>query len=107
MYGFIQKLKKLRALDKMEYLMISFLILSSKPYVVTPHLNRLVETVQLSGYNVCFYAELKIIPKYSLLSTASDLTVPVNSYHVRHCTNTHPYLKFHSYSCCIVVLRPR
>ena len=47
---------------------------SSKLYVVTPHLNRLIETVQLKGHNICFYAELtKIIPiitKYSLLSRA-------------------------------------
>ena len=36
---------------------------SLKPYVVTPHLNRLAETVQMSGHNVCLYAELtKIIP---------------------------------------------
>ena len=38
-----------RALDKREYLMIifSFSYFSSKSYVVTPHLNRLVETVQM------------------------------------------------------------
>ena len=36
-----------------------------KPYVVTPHLNRLIETVQMRGHNICFYAELiKIIPNY-------------------------------------------
>ena len=33
-----------RALNKREYLMIIFLIFSSKPYVVTPHLNCLVES---------------------------------------------------------------
>ena len=34
-------------------------------YVLTPHLNRLIETVQLRGHNICFYAELtKIIPNY-------------------------------------------
>ena len=43
----------------------NFLYLSLKPYVVTPHLNRLVETVQMRGHNVYFYAELtKIIPNY-------------------------------------------
>ena len=36
-----------------------------KLYVVTPHLNRLIETVQMRGHNICFYAELtKIIPNY-------------------------------------------
>ena len=53
----------------------NFSYFSSKPYVVTPHLNRLVETVQMRGHNICFYAELtKIIPnyhhKYSRLSRA-------------------------------------
>ena len=45
-----------------------------KPHVVTPHLNCLVETVQVGGNNPSFYAELtKIIlnyHQYSLLSTA-------------------------------------
>ena len=32
---------------------------------MTPHLNRLIETVQMKGHNICFYAELtKIIPNY-------------------------------------------
>ena len=36
-----------------------------EPYVVTPHLNRLVETVQMRGHNICFNAELTItIPNY-------------------------------------------
>ena len=43
----------------------NFSYFSSKPYVVTPHLNRLIETVQMRGHNICFYAELtKIIPNY-------------------------------------------
>ena len=43
----------------------NFSYLSSKPYDVTPHLNRLVETVQMRGHNICFYAELtKTIPNY-------------------------------------------
>ena len=60
--------KTARALDKWVYLKIIFL---SKLYVVTPHLNRLVETVQMRGHKICFYEELtKIITKYALLSTA-------------------------------------
>ena len=32
---------------------------------MTPHLSRLVETVQMWGHDICFYAELtKIIPNY-------------------------------------------
>ena len=45
----------------------NFSYFSSKPYVVTPHLNCLVETVQMRGLNICFNAELtkiKIIPNY-------------------------------------------
>ena len=43
----------------------NFSYCSSKPYVVTLHLNRLVETVQMRGHNICFYAEItKIIPNY-------------------------------------------
>ena len=42
-----------------------FSYFSSKPYVVTPHLTCLVETVQMRGHNICFYAELaKNIPNY-------------------------------------------
>ena len=38
---------------------------SSIPYVVTPHLNRLDETVQMRGHNIWFYTELtKINPNY-------------------------------------------
>ena len=56
--------RKYRDLDKRAYL-IYFSYFSSKPYVVTPHLNRLVETVQMRGHNICFYAELtKVIPNY-------------------------------------------
>ena len=25
-----------------------------KQYIVTPHLNRLVETIQMRGHNICF-----------------------------------------------------
>ena len=48
--------------------MIFFSHFSSKPCVVTPHLNRLVEKVQMKGHNICFYAELtKIVPNYYLI----------------------------------------
>ena len=53
-----------RALDKRECLTI-FFIFSDKSYVATPHLNSLVETVQMRSHNIRFYAELtKIIPYY-------------------------------------------
>ena len=54
-----------RVLDKREYLMIFFSYFSSKPYVVTPHLNRLVQTVQMRGHNICSDSALTIvIPNY-------------------------------------------
>ena len=59
-------LNMFRALDKREYLMIieyDFSYFSFKPYVVTPYLNRLSETVQMSSHIIWFYAEFtKIIP---------------------------------------------
>ena len=43
----------------------NFSYFSLKPYLVTPHLNRLTETVQMRGHNLCFNSELtKIIPNY-------------------------------------------
>ena len=48
----------LRALGKEGVFDDIFLYFSSKPYVVTSHMNRLVEAVQMSGHNICFYAEL-------------------------------------------------
>ena len=52
----------------------NFTYFSSKPYVVTTHLNRLIKAVQMRGHNICFYAELRklslIITKYSHLSRA-------------------------------------
>ena len=43
----------------------NFSYFSLKPYVVTPHLNCLTETVQMRGHNICFYAELtKFSPNY-------------------------------------------
>ena len=57
-----------RALDKREYfeeLRDNFSYFSSKPYVMTPHLNCLIETVQMRGHNIRFDGELtKIIPNY-------------------------------------------
>ena len=35
----------------------NFSYFSVKPYVLTPHLNCLIEMVQMRGYNICFYAE--------------------------------------------------
>ena len=46
--------KSPRALDKREYLMIIFSYFSLKPYVVTTHLSRLAETVQMRGHNIRF-----------------------------------------------------
>ena len=46
-----------------EYFGDNFSYFKLKPYVVTPHLNCLIETVQMRGQ--WFYAELtKIIPNY-------------------------------------------
>ena len=57
---------KARALDKREYQIIIFLSSHRNHNVVTPHLNRLIETVQMRGHNICFYAVLtKIFPHYS------------------------------------------
>ena len=43
----------------------NFSYFSLKPYVVIPHLNHLVKTIQMRGHNICFYAELtKIIAHY-------------------------------------------
>ena len=48
---------RIRALDKREYLMIvwdNFCEFCIKTYVVTSHLNRLDETVQMRGHNIWF-----------------------------------------------------
>ena len=51
------------ALDKREYMYLKIIFLISH-VVMTPHMNCL-ETVQMRGHNVGFYAELtKIIPNY-------------------------------------------
>ena len=43
----------------------NFSCFSTKLYDVTPHLNCLIETVQMRGHNRCFYAKFtKIIPNY-------------------------------------------
>ena len=50
----------------------NFSYFSFKPYVATPHLNRLDETVQMRGHNICFYLELtKIIPQNLSSNTPS------------------------------------
>ena len=55
-----------RALDKREYFDDNFSYFSSKPYVVTLHVNHLVKAVQMRGHNIWFYSEvLKIIPNYN------------------------------------------
>ena len=42
------------------------LLILHKSYVVTPHLNRLVKTVQMMGHNQRFQRQIrKIIPNYS------------------------------------------
>ena len=54
----------------------NFSYFSSKPYVVTPHLNRLVEMVQMWGHKkiTCFLGELtKVIPYYHEYSYLSRL----------------------------------
>ena len=46
----------------------NFFYFSMKPYVVTPHLNRLGETVHMMGRNIRFKGAIwKIIPKFFLL----------------------------------------
>ena len=53
--------------------MLIFSYFSTKPYDVIPHLNRLNETVQKRGHNICFYAKLiKIIPNYHQIPPLID-----------------------------------
>ena len=54
----VSSCNKIRAIDKMEYLMINFSYFSSKPYDVTPHLNRLDETVQMRGSQYMFLCRI-------------------------------------------------
>ena len=59
---------------------------------MTPHLNRLVETVQMRGHSICFYAELtKIIPNYHqmlpLIYSSADYLTDVSLCH-RQCGQT-------------------
>ena len=59
MYDSKTSMKRLvfRALGKREFLVIiaeNFCKFCIKPYFVTPHLNRLVETVQMRGHNIWF-----------------------------------------------------
>ena len=57
-----------RAVDKREYLVIirdNFCYFFLKTYVVTPHLNRLDETVQMRGHNIRFHLVKKNYPELS------------------------------------------
>ena len=55
-----------------------FLLILPKTYVVTPHLNRLNELVQMRGHKIWFRRELrKIIIKYSLLSRALTYVIKI------------------------------
>ena len=55
-----------------------FLYFSMKTYVVTPHQNRLDETVLMMGHKICFYGELwLLIPKLSLLPLLIWSTDPI------------------------------
>ena len=47
----VQKLKRGGVFDD------NFSYFSLEPYVVTPHLNCLVQTVQVRGNNICYYTE--------------------------------------------------
>ena len=54
---FLDFVAYIRALDKREYLVIigdNFCKFCIKTYVMTPHLNRLVKTVQMRGHNIWF-----------------------------------------------------
>ena len=85
-----------RALDKGAYLMIIFLFLI-ETICCDPNLNRLVETVQMRGHNICFYAELiKIIHNYhqihpliysSVLLSWELQSCPVASVYKNSCQN--------------------
>ena len=59
-----------KALDKRVLVIIrgTFLSILQKTYVVTSHLNNLIETVQMRGHNI--WEIRKIIIKHSLLSRA-------------------------------------
>ena len=60
-------------------LIVNFSNFSVKPYIVTPHMNRLDETVHMRSHTICLSAELtKIFPYFnqkSLLSRALSCNV--------------------------------
>ena len=66
-----------------------------KPYVVTPCLNHLDETVQMRGHNICFYAELtKIISDYHpmlplILSSDFCFLATITLQNTVSCPNVH------------------
>ena len=59
----------LEVFDDNSLLEANFSYFSLKPYVVTPHLNRLIETVQMRGHNICFNAELTLHLSYNRRNT--------------------------------------
>ena len=79
-------------------MLIIFLISQQNHYVVTPHLNRLHKTVQMSGHNIYFYAEFtKIILNYPP-NTPSYLElcqiIPFIPSYLEHCVTV-------CVACCI------
>ena len=65
--GWVAELQR-RGRDIEDNSEIIFSYFPSKTYVVTPHYNRLTETVLTRGHNACFYGKRwKIILKLSLL----------------------------------------
>ena len=52
---------------------VNFSYFSMKPYVVTPHLNHLVETVQIRGHNMFLITRIKKNYPQLLSNTVSFL----------------------------------
>ena len=67
---------------------------------MTPHLNCLIETVQMRGHNICFYVELtKIIPNYhQILCSAYPFLIKINVFTFRGSTFYVPF-SMGVYSC--------
>ena len=66
-----------RPLDKRECLMTikdNFCSFCIKTYVVTPHLNCLIEMVQLRGHNIRFQSETRLV---RVEDTLPDSTLPI------------------------------
>ena len=57
-----------------------------KPFAVTPHPNRVDETIQMRGHNIRFRREIrKIIIKYSLLSRVLNIHQNLQNIIVHDC----------------------